>query len=212
MVLEVAYLGSARSTGTDLILWALVSTAGFTLVGAALHFPPFGGETFDGGAAAFGALLGAISGVLVGALQRPLLRRLVPGARGWVLATTIGFAAMHAIGDGVPSSVATVTLTGGAVLGAMQWAILRRFFSRAAWWIPATLSSLFIGSTLGLGAAWSLGLMAWTGPAGWGAQHAFVSAVGGLLVGLTTGWLMVRLPRRSGAETTAGSGRAARSP
>jgi len=71
----------------------------------------------------------------------------------------------------------------GAVIGILQWLVLRRHISWAYWWIAATVAGLTIGTPLGIVALRPL----FTGPASIGGSSYFVilaALVPGIIVGL----------------------------
>ena len=182
--------------------WFLASTIGFGLVGVLLHFPsgfpPNNGANLVIGNAVFGAILGAVSGIVVGSLQWLALRGRLSRASQWIGTTVLGLGVIHAVGDGLPDPIAipTVQAIGGIVLGIMQWLLLRREFSRAGWWVLASIAGWLIGLSLGLAIADAIGLMglAWTPTVGI-TQHGVVGVVTGIVSGLMTGGALVWLLR-----------------
>lgn len=184
------------------VAWVVASAVGFALAGAGLHFPgsfPVGSgvnATFDGGAAVVGAVLGAVSGLAVGALQWLVLRGRVARAALWIPATALGVAFTHALGDGLPAVVdyGPIGVVGGAVMGAAQFAVLGSRSRRAATrWVLASAVGLAAGIAFGLVAAEATGVMrqTWT-PAVGAQQHALVSGITGLVWGAVTGAALVR--------------------
>ncbi|MFC1683419.1 hypothetical protein ACFL0G_04355 [Candidatus Zixiibacteriota bacterium] len=102
-------------------------------------------------------MLGAGLGFMVGLMQWFVLRRYIPRASLWVLLSTVGFAL--AMGSGYGAAVVSfgysegldelgsfaailgwtvVVALGGAVMGILQWLVLRREISRAGWWMLAS--------------------------------------------------------------------------
>ena len=104
--------------------------------------------------------LGALEGVIVGSAQAMVLRRRLPQLRTWVAATALGAVIAWALGmlpgtlmslqESAPSAASSgpsdtlqlvlavpMGLVGGAILGFPQWLILKRYISRAAWWVGA---------------------------------------------------------------------------
>ncbi|MFC9964548.1 MULTISPECIES: hypothetical protein [Nocardia] len=132
-------------------------------------------------------------GAVLGLFQARALRPVIPdlGYRAWIVATALGavvawsVAMMLARLDAVrawPTSVAISALCVGAAvvisaLGVAQWVVLRRYLSRAGWWIAATAAS------------WAAGLISFavfTSPL-WhqgqpAAQIAAIGVAGGLLM------------------------------
>jgi hypothetical protein len=117
----------------------------------------------------------------------------------WVLLTFLGlgfgFLVGFVLGHVVLGNV-SVGIGIGAVVGLLQWLLLRRRIPNSAWWIPATVIGLFV--PLGLyGIAWLI----WGIPfdLGWpmgGLGWAACFLVGGALVGR----LQLRVLRRRVAE------------
>lgn len=146
--------------------WAAVNTLGFSLastfVGVAMAtFEPRPCHDIDClvnvALLLVHAILGGIVGAaLVGVMQWVVLRRQLSRVGWWVLATTVGLAlgtvaALFAGASGqrgipFPASLAPFGALIGAVVGLMQWRILRRQVARAGWWVLAS------------GVAFSLGL------------------------------------------------------
>ncbi len=105
-----------------------------------------------------------VLGVGGAVLQALVLRRHLPRAAWWVLATGVaavlgGIAVLAAIVD-VPyltrgfevPSIALILLSvlaSGLLVGAFQWLILRRHVARAGWWVPASGLSLTLGWLVG---------------------------------------------------------------
>ena len=94
-----------------------------------------------------------VAAVVTAVLQWLILRRYIRGAAWWVLATiagwTLGFQATAAIGfsvvsvfgldltpetSGVPTTILSWFPT-GAIVGLMQWLVLRQRVARSGWWI-----------------------------------------------------------------------------
>ena len=96
----------------------------------------------------------------------------------WVLASTVGWAM-----GWLAAFAANKVVVCWAVIGAMQWLVLRRRMSRAGWWVLASI------------AGWSLGLVvgvAVAGPLGGGVPGlAVLAAPWGLVVGAAQ-WLVLR--------------------
>ena len=115
------------------------------------------------GAFIFGASLGS----MVGILQWLVLRRRVSNAGWWVLASTVGFivgqggveVAMY-VAFGYPEEMGgmssftnvlgqtVVPALTGAVIGTLQWLVLRGKVSRAGWWVLASIVGWVLGVTV----------------------------------------------------------------
>lgn len=141
---------------------------------------------------------GLVIGSAVGIAQWLVLRRWMSPVGWWVPLSIVGFGVGKVLAEAVLPNVSTLpgyAATGaiiGAAVGVVQWPVLRRHVSSAAWWVPATV-------------------VAWV--AGWSAiavaEHAVdwptlavyaVGGVGAALAGIVTAivliWLM-RIPRVS---------------
>jgi hypothetical protein len=158
---------------------------------------------FKGGQVVAAIFLWLGVGLLMGALQWSVLRRLVSGLDGWIVVSTAGWVAglgslsgifglsVGLLGEESGGGLAVGAVAAGAVLGAAQWLVLRRCFPWAGWWIPAstlgTAACVLLFVTLSRGA--DAGLVGLSGIAASG-------AAGGAAYGLITGGALVRLLRR----------------
>ena len=130
------------------------------------------------------ALLGEIGiGLVTGTLQWFILRELVLQAGWWILASALGWAGGLVLIVLVlpPEAGVLGAILVGAIIGAAQWLVLRRWVYGAGWWVPI--------SALG----WAAGLMGFLGI--W---------MVGTLVGGVTGIpmeLMMRNPRPDAMHT-----------
>jgi hypothetical protein len=124
-------------------------------------------------AAAFAALaigLGAFEGAMVGWAQARVLRRRLPGLRGWVGATVLGAVIAWTLGM-LPSTIVSLTsaatapppvmsdwaqlalavplgLVAGVILAIPQWRVLRRYVKRAGLWLLANTLAWAVGMPL----------------------------------------------------------------
>ena len=174
--------------------WVLASTVGYAVGNAA------GMKVVQAvvGAAEYRAkgfvvaipLLVVMTGAAVGVMQWLVLRREVSGAGWWVLASTVGwvmgkaaaFLGILFVGLQGFSPVSANIVSGavvGAVVGVLQWLILRRQLRRAGWWVLAST----VGWVMGQAAHGAIGLPA-------------VGAVSGAITGIA----LVRLLRQPIAE------------
>jgi hypothetical protein len=122
------------------------------------------------------AVFGALIGITLGIGQWLVLRRRIPQAYLWVLASVLGGAALSASGFAAGGAVGG-PLGGsaiGASLGIAQWLVLRRRVSRAYRYLVASI----VGFALALSVGEAVGF-ALSGAAGW--------LVGGTLFGITAG-------------------------
>ncbi len=144
---------------------------------------------------------------LTALFQWLLLRRHFARASWWLLATAVGsvvaglfYAGLLALPEatfGPPTSglrSGISDLTDGFALGVAQWLILRRSVRGAERWIPATVSPLAIFGWLdfqrGREAAEAIGFLT---PGARVALAATNTAILGLLIGVLTGALLMRL-------------------
>lgn len=184
------------------VLWTAV-TAVAEMLGyacAALLFPLWAGPVFGG----------FVEGTVLGAAQAALLKRHVgdfPVVAWWAVTATVatvGWGSASAFqgsgGSGVEPPMVLVLLAAaglgagmGLLMGAAQWLVLRRRFTRAWTWITASV----IGWAIGMVPAFWVALVPQAG-AGLG-ERLGLGAAGGLLMGLAvgavTGWTLGRLPR-----------------
>ena len=134
------------------LLWMAASTVGFAL-GSSAHRNAgmLNGVTSSVLALTVSVGLYPLIATLPGFLHWLILRRWFPHAGWWVLASGAGslvgyFVTGWGLGVGdtqgettfarfaVPASMAVA----GAAVGTLQWAVLRRWVSRAGWWVLAS--------------------------------------------------------------------------
>ena len=149
----------------------ITANAVFTAIGIALgafHFPIESDSTcrelICGG---YGFFLGAMTGAVVdfaqGYLLEPVLsanysrgwseRRKAQILSWWLVATSLGFAVGHGLGDteillitDLPYSAVVYGIVSGLIIASLQSLVLLRYVSRAHWWIVGST----IGFTVGL--------------------------------------------------------------
>lgn len=184
------------------IVWLVVTTAGLAWAGWFGHFPfgfPPGLNAPPLRAALVGAGFGAASAVLLAVAQWLVLRRALGVPGWWALATVLGVSGMHALGDPLAESgrvglvsaeFALVALAGGAIIGALQYLVLRHRLDHAAWWGAASVVGWSIGVTVGLAVVASLGLGSGRG------AHAVAGGAAGAIVGGCTGVALAHLARQ----------------
>jgi hypothetical protein len=148
------------------------------------------GAWLEGGFSTF--VLGAVVGLLLGALQGLVLRPhfskvgQLGSAAVWLVATTLGWGGGFAVGaylaqrsELVEAAFGAATgVAVGASLGVLQWLVLRRHFSRAALWIPV---SIF---------AWGASLVYYQPGAVW--LGLLYGTLSGLVSGIAILWLVYR--------------------
>ena len=163
------------------------TTVGLALGGFVLHFPGSFGDlaSWDPAAIVFGAILGFITGVVVGLFQWAALR-LPRGPGGRQLLTMgVGIGVTHALNDGAPLSLRLPIVAAASGL-AMTVAVAVILRERR----PAALAMSFAGWAGGLllaaQVADMLGLPWEDTPVGWSTEHAVAGVVVGLLWGTLT--------------------------
>ena len=181
------------------LAWITAITIGFTLGGAALHFPgSYGSPAFDVRAGVFGLILGGINGLFVGALVWIGLRLSRRDGLRVLVMMVLSVGATHGINDGSSTDLPFVfyaAIAGLVTAGAAAWTLGERR--------PVLL--------VVIGAAWMVGLIvgAWSGnmiglpttetPLGWAQDHGWDGLVAGLVWGTATAAVgmphMIRLQR-----------------
>lgn len=143
------------------VYWVVGLTIGH--VACRLIDPQSSLSSFSVGCAAVVVIMAGLS---LGTMQSLVLESRIARRGWWVLASGLAWPvawlmfAMVAEGIGVITwtrNVATGSsllgfaseVMGGALLGAMQWCVLRRKYSQAGWWIPATAVGWALGGLAG---------------------------------------------------------------
>jgi hypothetical protein len=153
---------------------------------------PVSGQAGDGDWGSYFLTLAVASttvGTTIGLMQWLVLRRQVPRAGWWVLASALGFLASIVVFEAlhVPLSDVVLTILGGVAIGLVQWLVLRRQFSGAIWWVPATTLGFTIAQ-LSNALPYLVGTLAWAGVLG--------AITGGVLI-----WLLRRSPQQAPGVT-----------
>lgn len=189
--------------------WVLASSVGWAL-GRVLGGAAGGALGRIFGSVVGGVLSGAVGGTLVGVMQWFVLRRQIYWAGWWVWASAVG-SAMGVAMDSVVRSMGVkfggvswmvpggVSLAAtGALVGTMQWFVLRRQVYRAGWWVVTSTVGWAVGGVVRLailGAAMT-GLEGVPVPGVlWIMADAAVSVVVGIVGGVITGGPLVWLLR-----------------
>lgn len=151
-------------------------------------------------------------GAGVGLLQSRALGSLLPNARLWMFASVAGhlvpflaYDLAQAAGFRVPFSLYICVALSGVVTGVLQARLLQPWLTQVWWWLPAAI----VGWTVAAGSA----ALADQGPRALSlrglpgaAVYLALALSGGPILGLITGLVLVRLPRRSGEVVHAASG------
>lgn len=129
------------------------------------------------GSTTYHTISGAISGVSVSVAQWFLLRTHLSQPGKWIPVTTVGWAIGWAIGGIIaPAALYRMTIgaVGGTVVGGLQMQVLRQqHIQKAHWWMVVSIAS------------WTIG---------WAVDNMLLFKwIGGLVVGLITGFAMLWL-------------------
>lgn len=145
------------------------------------------------------AMLIGQAGSLAGVFQWLVLRPYVPRGIHWVLASAAGALLALQISNVLIASTLVYLALEGALLGTMQWLVLRRQIYGAGWWISASTLGWLIGALV-IFPGWTLG-------DGVGNKlsehmalivfHIIPPALGGLMCGLVTGVALLMLLKRT---------------
>jgi hypothetical protein len=182
------------------MFWLLANVLSFGLVGAMFHnfplaftFPPnltrLG--TFGLASALLGGVLfGFVPALLIGFLQRWILRRHLPLSRWWIISVSAGIGLLHFFSDGFENArdLSLAVLLSGLMVGVIQWRLLRPHLASATWWVLASGLGWYVGGLMG-SAIWVNGLEA----------HGRSGLTTGLMYGLSTGLLLGWLLRNQKA-------------
>ena len=138
-------------------------------------------------AAVVWAVFGLVIGASLGITQWLVLRRQIPRAYMWLLASAVGGAVAGILGFamGGPAGGPVGGSVIGAALGIMQWLVLRRLISRAYVWVLASI----VGFALGLSAGEAVGF-AIGGAVGWLVGGITMGVVVGAITGAALVWLL----------------------
>ena len=135
--------------GLRVASWIVLTLIGFML-GLFLHFPGNAGFTrFDTSAAAFGFILGAISGLITAALQWIVLKPWFRSPWMWLALNAVGWGFVHALNDGILLQTQLSFLLAAIMVALPQSIALRRHLTNAALWIPVAALAWFAGFQLG---------------------------------------------------------------
>ena len=176
---------------TRVLAWIGLTVIGYALVGTILHFP---GSLDDVGPEPGPLVFGAVTGLLIGAVQLPALRGSGPRVWLWPLATAAGIAVTHGLGDGLPSGAGylPVAVGGGVALGVLQALVLR-----SPAWPVVTAIAFVVGIVGGHALAVELGFGSIfeedTFP-----RHGIMAALTGAIYAAGTAPLFARFRRNSG--------------
>jgi hypothetical protein len=157
--------GAAIETGSGRRVWlrwvaatalgVLIAAAGFMVVYSIIGEP---------GDALFPLLIAGV-GATFGAFQQRVLRRALGDAGRWAVATGIGLGAGIALalamgeGTGLAGKVLEGVVHGaavGAIIGMLQWQVLRPRLQRARWWPPASIVGWAAGAAAGDAAGYAV--------------------------------------------------------
>ncbi len=151
-------------------------------------------------AAIAGFFFGFIPALLIGFLQRLILRRHLSLSRWWIISVSVGMGLMHFLADGFENAhdLSLAVFLSGLLVGIIQWRLLRPQLSSAAGWIAAYGLGWFVGWLLGIAILDNTGLLhqSWV-PGLDGQTHGILGLSVGGMVSLSPGlwWLWASRPR-----------------
>lgn len=133
------------------VRWVVVTVPAYVVIAGILHFP---GSLDDVGPEPGPFIFGAVTGLLVGAVQLFALRGMLARPWLWPLATAVGMGVTHLTGDGLSPAAGylPVAIVAGIAVGALQALVLRQ-----ALWAPAAAAGLAIGIFGGYNLAFAIG-------------------------------------------------------
>ncbi len=157
-------------------------------------------------AAALGAVIAVAlthPGSVAGALQWLFLRRQIRGSVWWIWVSCIG--------AGIASSIESVVVGGsvyfyfglaGAVLGLMQWLVLRLRLTSSGWWMVVSPIGWVVGGlgSEAVGAVYHLLADSLSANAALVVAHTAPNMIGGALCGVVTGASLLALLRNHKAH------------
>jgi len=199
---------ASKSNRLIFTVWLLANTLGFGLVGAGFHnfplaftFPPIisqlGGFRLE--AAIVGFFFGFIPSLLVGFLQRLILRREWPLSRWWIVSVSVGVGLQHFLADGFENArdLSLAVLLSGLLVGVIQWRLLRPHLPSSAGWIVASGLGWSVGWLIGIAILHNTGLLyrPWV-PGLDGQTHGILGLAAGLAYSLSTGLFWMWTLRR----------------
>lgn len=124
--------------------WIVLTLVGFML-GLFLHFPGNADFTlFDISAAAFGFILGAISGLITAGLQWIVLRPWFRSPWMWLALNAVGWGLVHALNDGILLQTQFSFLLAAIMVALPQSFALRQHLTNAALWLPIAAIAWFL--------------------------------------------------------------------
>jgi len=131
----------------------------------------------------FGLLIGAA----LGTMHWLVLRRRIRQAYLWVVASVVGGVVLAMLSLAMGGAVGGLLggLRIGAVLGIMQWLVLRRWISRAYLYLLASIGGFALALSAGEAVGFSLG-----GSAGWLAGGTILGIITGTITGAALVWLL----------------------
>lgn len=186
--------------------WIRATWAGWALGVPLVILLALAGESLRIGPLQFPVGLGM--GMGVGFMQGRVVRNLLGAAAPWRWSCALGLALPFLVADlaqqagrALPYSLYLAVALGGLIVGIWQALLLRRRFSRAGWWVAA--------SVLGWSLAAGLGAVADGLPRShairgiWGAlAYLGIVAGGGLVLGVVTGLVLSWMPSGPRATST----------
>jgi hypothetical protein len=191
------------------LFWLLANILSFGLVGAMFHnfplaftFPPSISQLgrFSLTPAIVGFFFGFIPALLIGFLQRVILRRRWPLSRWWLVSVSAGVGLLHFLSDGFENArdLSFAVLLSGLLVGVLQWRLLRPHLSHSAWWLAVSVFGWCVGWLIGIAILHNTGLLyrPWV-PGLDGQTHGLLGLAMGATFSLGTGlWVGSIIPNK----------------
>lgn len=151
----------------------------------------------------------SLPGSIAGVLQWTFLRQYISQSPWWILVSSVGACiALATSGVVVSGNVYLYFGLEGAVLGLMQWLVLRRQLTSASWWIIASTIGWLVGGlgTVAAGAVYNLLSDDLSEEAALVVAHTAPNMIGGALCGVVTGVSLAVLLRKQKSHASPPSG------
>ena len=166
--------------------WVVAITLGFTMGGAALHFPgSYGLPAFDVNAGGFGLILGGVNGLFVGGLAWIALRLSRRDGSRVLAMMALVVGVTHAINDGSSTQLPFAfyaAVAGLVTAGAAAWIL----GERRRIMLVVIAGAWAVGIIVGGWSGTMLGLPITETPLGWAQDHGWDGLVTGLIWGTAT--------------------------
>lgn len=177
--------------------WIAVTVLAYVVFAGALHFP---GSLDDVGPEVGPLIFGAVTGLLIGGVQLIALRGRLAHRWRWPVATALGMAVTHGVGDGLSTEVGylPVAIVAGLAVGGCQAVVVRR-----GTWAVATALALGVGIFGGQQLAYAMGFNS-IFEQDVTARHVIMTVASAVLYALCTAPIFARMGPDPGLPILAG--------